>query len=254
MHGVYADTCTGNLACCNTNGVYWNGNDCSNCPSGYENTNNECFTDSFSGQLCHSQAATDCYKNCDPVTQNIHGHTITLTASGATVHYPTSCSYTISCDGGTNCSFACGDLSGLPTGATATGNWSVTYAPNDPDADTDGLVYNYSACAATGTTTSVPNQYGTITITTTPYTYDGTHWVAGTPTTETSCAGGYYLANSSDTDCSPVGRGYYSANGVTTRTPCPPLTATSGDHAGVSQSDCTRANVTFRDNRGEFHL
>ena len=95
-----------------------------------------------------------------------------------------------------------------------------------------------SSGSCTGTQSCGTKTYGTCTI--------------------TACAAGYYLANASDTSCTAVGSGYYSAAGETARHQCPtayPNTDTTTSAAVTScyvtkTATCTQNNCSNPDTTG----
>ena len=60
----------------------------------------------------------------------------------------------------------------------------------------------------------------------------------------TACDGGYWLANSNDTDCSAVGNGFYSANEQLTRDTCPDGGSTETEISTVVQ-DCFKTGLVY---------
>ena len=60
----------------------------------------------------------------------------------------------------------------------------------------------------------------------------------------TACDGGYWLANSNDTDCSAVGKGFYSANEQLTRDTCPDGGSTETEISTVVQ-DCFKTGLVY---------
>ncbi len=65
-----------------------------------------------------------------------------------------------------------------------------------------------------------------------------------------SCVGGYYRVNASDTDCTAVGVGYYSAASQLTRTACPNLTTTNGvktfSDTSEKVTECYLGNIWYQ--------
>ncbi|MBR5153260.1 MAG: hypothetical protein IKW57_00485, partial [Alphaproteobacteria bacterium] len=122
----------------------------------------------------------------------------------------------------------CASLNGTYTAATGKTVTISSAAKSKAASDcfATNVAYKSSTNRATGTQTC--------------YYATGKYESACTNKTVLACIAGYYLKNTSDTDCTAAGVGYYSATDALKRSACPNL----GDNVGVTTASDTSAKVT----------
>lgn len=213
------------------------------CPGGYNAVaGTETRVCSLGGDGCyHFGSWAGCTARCDPVSVNCAAGTFMWWWNGDARTICESCHPDYYCGGGTNI-FGSGGV-GI---ANSAGVMPIQSCPADYRANTNFGKKTINECGRACSLSAPSDAYATgISYATMVY------YPSACPTTYTitGCAAGYYLASPGDQKCTPVGSGYYSAAGATTRTACPGLIdATNGYHihavGNPVQSDAGAADIT----------